>query len=373
MSDYFIGLMSGTSLDGVDAALVHFGSGHFTVVATHFQAYDPHLRTRLQQLCYAPQVAFADMGTLDAELGEIFAACCERLLASSGVGREMVRAIGSHGQTVYHHPHGSHPFSLQIGDPNRLAQLTGIATVADFRRRDIAAGGQGAPLAPGFHRAAFSTQNSHTIVANIGGIANLTILPPVGLGEVVGFDCGPGNTLMDHWTQLHLGTGWDSGGDWARGGRADANLLSRLLDDDYFRTSPPKSTGQEYFSPQWLKDKLKGCSSSPQDVQTTLCLLTATTIIEAATRWSGGMDRLLICGGGSKNAFLMDTLVRLTDCPITTTEPYGVHPDWVEAVAFAWLARQTLTGRPGNLPSVTGATAPTILGCIYPGTNHWGL
>jgi anhydro-N-acetylmuramic acid kinase len=359
--------MSGTSLDGVDAALVRFGSDDFTVVATHYQAYDPALRARLQQTCYAQQVAFTELGSLDAELGGIFAGCCQQLLASAGIGPEAVRAIGSHGQTVYHHPHGSHPFSLQIGDPNRLAQATGITTVADFRRRDIAAGGQGAPLAPAFHHAAFQAETSHRIVANIGGIANLTVLPPAGRGEVLGFDCGPGNTLLDHWAQRHLGTAWDAGGEWARGGQADVELLGRLLDDGYFRAPPPKSTGQEHFSPDWLNGKLQGCALPPRDVQATLCLLTATAIVDAAAPWSGLTGHLLVCGGGSNNAFLMETLQRLVPCPVTTTEAFGVHPDWVEAVAFAWLARQTLTGRPGNLPSVTGAGSPVVLGAVYPG------
>ncbi|NJD05489.1 MAG: anhydro-N-acetylmuramic acid kinase [Methylococcaceae bacterium] len=370
MSDYFIGLMSGTSLDGVDAALVRFESDDFTVVATHYQAYAPEMRERLQRVCYAQRVEFTDLGELDAALGELFAACCQQLLAQAGVDPAQVRALGSHGQTVYHHPRGQYPFTLQIGDPNRIAQITGIATVADFRRRDIAAGGQGAPLAPAFHQYAFGGTNHHRIVINIGGIANVTVIPPGDGGTALGFDCGPGNTLMDHWAQRHLGTPCDLAGAWARTGQVDSALLQRLLDDPYFRTPPPKSTGQEYFSPEWLSGKLQACDSPPQDIQATLCHLTASAIVAAISPWADRTDRLLVCGGGSKNACLMETLQKLSPRTIATTEACGIHPDWVEAVAFAWLARQTLAGKPGNLPSVTGACGPVVLGAVYPGSAN---
>jgi anhydro-N-acetylmuramic acid kinase len=363
--EFYIGLMSGTSLDGIDAALVRFVDDRPELIATHYHPYPSDLAEALRALCYVDMVSLRGLGEMDARLGWLFGECVARLLTDAGVAREGVTAIGSHGQTVFHHPGGEHAFSLQIGDPNRIAQTTGMVTVADFRRRDIAAGGQGAPLVPAFHRAFFQSRDEHRVVVNLGGIANLTVLPRAGTAPVFGFDSGPGNTLMDAWASEHLGTARDDGGAWARGGRVDDVLLDRLLADAYFAKAPPKSTGQEHFSRAWLGGLLAGAERAAVDVQATLCELTAVSVIESVRRHAPEAEHLLLCGGGVHNAYLRERIERLAPCPVAATDAFGLHPDWVEAVAFAWLARQTMQGLPGNLPEVTGARGPVILGGTY--------
>jgi anhydro-N-acetylmuramic acid kinase len=365
MAEYFIGLMSGTSLDGVDAAIVAFEPTGFRVVATRYEPFSADLRQRLQTVCFADSVAMESLGGLDAELGELFGACVNRLLDVSAVGREEVIAIGSHGQTVFHRPHGQYPFTLQIGDPNRIAEVSGISTVADFRRRDIACGGQGAPLVPAFHGYAFQQTDSFRVVVNIGGIANLTVLPPKGRKGLSGFDSGPGNTLMDRWALKHLGNPIDRDGRWARSGRLDTALLNRLLGDPYFQRLPPKSTGQEYFSLSWLEQALGGELRAPEDIQCTLCHLTANSIALAVHASCPGAKAVLVCGGGAHNGYLMECLAHVLPCRVTTTAEFGVDPDWVEAVAFAWLARQTVNGQAGNAPEATGAEGGRVLGGFY--------
>lgn len=362
---YFIGLMSGTSLDGIDAALVSFEGEHPRLLATHYQPYESELRLALQSLCYAESVNLKALGEMDSRLGLLFGACVLRLLDEAGVDRKEITAIGSHGQTVFHHPHGDHAFSLQIGDPNRIAHVTGIATVADFRRRDIAAAGQGAPLVPAFHQAIFQCAEEARVVVNLGGIANLTVLPKTGQGAVCGFDSGPGNTLMDGWAAEHLQAPRDENGAWARSGRTNPALLDRLLADPYFAQTPPKSTGQEYFSRAWLDRHLENLEPRPEDVQASLCELTSLSVVEAIKRHAPGTQRALLCGGGVHNGYLRERIEALAPCPVAGTDTLGLHPDWVEAMAFAWLARQTLTGLPGNLPEVTGAERPVVLGGLY--------
>jgi anhydro-N-acetylmuramic acid kinase len=391
MTEHFIGLMSGTSLDGVDAALLAFEGDRFWLLATHYEAYDEAMKEALRAVCYAETASLRALGELGARLGTLFGECANRVLEKSGVPRASVKAIGSHGQTVYHHPLGPHAFSLQIGDPARIAQATGIDVVADFRNRDIAAGGQGAPLAPAFHRAAYGEPGECRVIVNIGGIANLTILPaafpssdpsghllPKGegkkarpssansrLGRVFGFDSGPGNTLMDACIRKHRGEAYDREGAWAASGKAQEELLQELLSDPYFRRPPPKSTGQEYFSWNWLERVLAGRAIEACDLQATLCQLTATSIAQEVQRHAPDARRVLVCGGGAHNRHLLWRLADELDCPVGDTEAWGVPPDWVEAAAFAWLARQTLLGQPGNLPEVTGASGPAILGGIY--------
>lgn len=361
----YIGLMSGTSMDAVDAALLRF-EPRLQLLGHHSLPLPDALREALRRLAAerSPH-PLQCLGELDAHIGELFAECTLALLKQSGLEGNEVAAIGSHGQTLYHAPHGDTPFTLQIGDANRIAARTGITTVADFRRRDIALGGQGAPLVPAFHKALWHSEEEDRAVLNIGGIANLSLLPAAPDVPVRGFDTGPGNTLMDAWCREQRGEPYDSGGAWAAGGEVDEALLSSLLSDDYFSASAPKSTGPEYFSSDWLKDRL---SDQPvQTVQATLLELTARSIAEALQREAPATRRLIACGGGINNSALMARLASLL--PAVTVESstaHGLDPQWVEAAAFAWLARETLAGRPGNLPEVTGASAACVLGAIYP-------
>ncbi|GAB6067998.1 anhydro-N-acetylmuramic acid kinase [Methylothermus subterraneus] len=364
MGEYFIGLMSGTSLDGIDAVLAEVSAQAFALRERHYTPFPHELRQRLARYCFAATVPTQVLGQLDAELGELFGRCALALLEKAKILPRQVRAIGSHGQTLHHHPQGVYPYTLQIGDPNRIAEITGITVVADFRRRDLAAGGQGAPLVPAFHKAVFSSPEENRAVLNLGGIANLTLLPKDLRQPVTGFDTGPGNTLLDRWTDRHLGRPWDEGGQWARAGKAVPELLEALLADPYFRLPPPKSTGPEYFSLAWLEEKLQGFRIPPQNVQATLAHLTAASV--ASSLKSARPDRLLVCGGGAHNRYLLELLAAYCGCPVETTASYGLDPDWVEASAFAWLAWRTLEGLPGNLPAVTGARREVILGGIYP-------
>lgn len=358
--------MSGTSLDGIDAGLVDFSDGRIRLLAFHYQAFSADLRQQIHRISQPGQpVLLEDYGILDAQLGCLFAEAALALLDKAQIAPSAIKAIGSHGQTVYHAPAGHHGFSLQIGDPNRIAEMTGITTISDFRRRDISVGGQGAPLVPAFHRAAFAQAGLTTSVINIGGIANISILRH---DNVLGFDTGPGNTLMDYWCQLNLGQSYDANGDWASTGRVDAELLKHLLDDPYFQQLPPKSTGKEYFSPAWLEQKIDSYrNSKAEDIQATLCQLTADSIADAVLQYAANSTQILICGGGVHNRQLVAGLAKRLTMPLLSTEEFGINPDHVEAMAFAWLAKQTLHHLPGNLCSVTGAKVPVVLGGIYRG------
>lgn len=366
MSELFIGLMSGTSSDGIDAALVEFQPAP-RLCGTHFAAYPESLRAQLLDFASGRYRGdpVDELGALDTQLGEAFAAAALALIREARISASNIRAIGSHGQTVRHRPGSSHPFTLQIADPNIIAARTGIATVADFRRRDLALGGEGAPLMPAFHRAAFGDSREFRALVNIGGIANVSLLAPD--GGVSGFDTGPGNVLLDFWSRERFGKPCDENGALAAGGRMQAELLEKLLDDDYFRRPPPKSTGREHFSPAWLMAKLNDAKLSDADVLASLTELTATSIGQAIRVSAPSTARVFLCGGGAHNRHLVARLAsQLPGIPVLTTEALGLHPDWVEAAGFAWLARETLAGRPGNLPAVTGARQPTVLGAIYP-------
>lgn len=358
--------MSGTSIDGIDAGLVDFSGNQIRLVAFHYLAFPNSLRQQIHQLSQPDQpILLSHFGEIDAQLGKLFAQASLALLEKAHVNPGDVSAIGSHGQTVYHAPEGQHGFSLQIGDPNRIAELTGITTICDFRRRDIAVGGQGAPLVPAFHQAVFSDPLTPKTIVNIGGIANISIL---GTDQVSGFDTGPGNTLMDYWSQINIGHNYDAHGDWASTGQVNQQLLDHLLDDAYFNQPPPKSTGKEYFSPIWLDQKLaafRQCKA--QDIQTTLCKFSADSIAQAILKHAPNSRQVLVCGGGVHNRQLMSMLTSNMAIPVLSTAEFGIDPDHVEAVAFAWLARQTFNHLPGNLCSVTGAKSPVILGGIYPG------
>ncbi|HJS21895.1 MAG TPA: anhydro-N-acetylmuramic acid kinase [Steroidobacteraceae bacterium] len=364
----YLGLISGTSMDAIDAALVDIEGTRCTLTQTLSRPYAESLRTQLFTLIAAPQrCSLDDVGRLDTEIGEAFATTALDLLQESGVAAARVQAIGSHGQTLRHQPLGEHPFTWQVGNPHLIAERTGITTVADFRRRDVAAGGEGAPLMPAFHQAVLASPDENRAVINIGGIANLTWLPRA--GTVIGFDTGPGNCLMDAWATRHLGVAFDREGAWAANGRAHAELLEHFFTEPYFAAEPPKSTGRELFNMSWLEGHLGAFHETPrpEDVQATLCELTARSLAEAC-RNLGDLDRVLLCGGGSHNLELRRRLgAHLPRTHVETTAALGLDPDHVEATGFAWLAYRALTGLPGNLPAVTGAQRSVILGAIHPG------
>lgn len=365
----YIGLLSGTSVDGVDAALVECHDTDVRIVHTLSYTFPPELQGRLVELTTTDSCTPEAIGETDAQLGECLGQAAMALIDESGTSTETIRAIGSHGQTIRHRPNLTHPFTWQIGDANRIAEMTGITVVSDFRRRDMAAGGQGAPLAPALHQAVFRSSTEERAVLNIGGIANLTLLPADPAIAATGFDTGPGNGLLDHWHRQHRGKSYDADGQWAASGQINAALLDELLDAPYFATPPPKSTGREEFNGQWLQKRLANFPGiAENDVQATLSMLTATTVAHALTRWMPSCQRLLVCGGGVHNRQLRhDLRTTLPGVLIESTAALGIEPDWVEAAAFAWLAHRTLEGLAGNLPTVTGARHPVVLGAVYPG------
>jgi len=361
----YLGLISGTSADGIDVALARF-EPRCEVVAARTVPWDPAVRARLVALGQGADAASMDeIGHLDVRVALAFADAVLAVLAEAHVAPDEVRAIGSHGQTVRHRPGGPHPFTWQLGDGNVIAERTGIATVSDFRRRDVAAGGHGAPLLPALHAALLQTTDEDRAVLNLGGIANLTLLPK--RGDVRGFDTGPANALMDAWCERHTGHPYDAGGAYAASGRVDDALLRRLSSDPWFALPPPKSTGREQFHLAWLASRGAPLPDHAEDVQATLLELSAVTITTALVATQPSTTRLIACGGGVHNPLLLDRLrAHLPGIEVETTAAHGLDPDFVEATGFAWLARETLAGRPGNLPSVTGARGPRVLGVIHP-------
>lgn len=372
MSDsLYVGLMSGTSIDAIDSAIVRCQGDKLSVLACREHPIPAATRKRIAALSHCGPNEIEQLGTLDRELGILFAQAVVTLLDEAGVAAQNIAAIGSHGQTIRHRPRsGGHSpdqsFTLQIGDPNTIAEITGITTVADFRRRDIAAGGEGAPLAPGFHAAAFAREGSNRAIVNIGGIANASIL--AGTTLVAGFDTGPGNTLLDNWVNRHRGERYDRAGAWAAEGEVDPALLSRMMQHPYLDKTGPRSTGKEAFNLKWLTSCYPAVESmDAQSVQATLSQFTAMTIAQSLKRCELEISEVYICGGGAYNEDLMRRLHReITPIKLDTTSALGLDPDWVEAAAFAWLARQTLTGQAGNAALVTGAGGPRVLGGIYP-------
>ena len=359
---HFIGLMSGTSADGIDAVLISSDGNQDALLQTHHRPMPVSLREEILAFRESGQDELHRLATLDRHLADEYAAAVEVLLSSASLNSDAITAIGSHGQTLRHHPQGDAPYTWQIGDPNRLAELTGITVVADFRRRDIAAGGQGAPLVPAFHQAQLVRQGVASGIANIGGIANVTLVSAE--GQVQGWDTGPGNTLMDSWVAQHQHTPFDQDGAWASTGTVIEPLLRGLMTDPYFSQPPPKSTGPEYFHLGWLDTHLSG-DEAPADVQRTLAELTVESL--ARVLESHSLDVVRVCGGGARNTLVLSRLAaRLGTLDVTTTDAVGVDPEWVEAWAFAWLAKQTLAGLPGNVPAVTGALGARVLGGIYP-------
>lgn len=362
-SSLYIGLMSGTSLDGIDVALVDFENGAELVAHGHRRLPETLTDILLALSQSNAPVSLEQVGRLETLLGEAFAEAVTDFCAEHRLAPASIRAIGSHGQTLRHDPIGEIPYTLQFGDANIIAERTGITTVADFRRRDVAAGGQGAPLVPAFHAALFGSSERDRAVVNIGGIANITLLPAG--GGITGFDCGPGNGLMDAWCRRHWNIAFDAQGQKAALGQPDDELLERLLLDPWLQLPPPKSTGRDYFQLDWLDYHLQGLHLAPESVLCTLNRFTARTIADAIRLSGSAWESVFVCGGGVHNALLMRSLQALMPCPVRSTAVLGVDPDYVEAMAFAWLAKQCLEGRCGNVVDVTGAAGPRILGAVY--------
>ncbi len=366
--------MSGTSLDGIDAALVDFSNSSCRLVHATSRELPAQLRAELLALTQPGDNEIERLGRTDITFARLQADLVRQLLTAADIPHSAVAAIGSHGQTIRHRPCQDPAFTIQLGDPNCLAELSGIDVVADFRRRDIAAGGQGAPLVPAFHAQCFRSTSIDRAILNLGGVANITLLPKAPTDVVSGFDTGPANVLMDAWSQRHLNQPFDRNGSWAERGRIVPELLQRLLSEGYFIEPAPKSTGRELFHIGWVDHHLDQLETipEPQDVQATLLELTATSVAAELRRHPLPIKELYLCGGGAHNLALVKRLSHhLPQLRIASTERLGLHPDWVEAIAFAWLAKRFVDRQPGNLPAVTGASGPRILGTLSPaGLNH---
>lgn len=365
----YIGVMSGTSVDGIDIALLEINTNQCPrVVAAVSKDFNPTVTALINDVITSQSVDLIRLGDLHMALGEAYALAVNAFLAEQQLEPTAINALGCHGQTLFHAPLAKRPFSFQLGDPNTIAEITGITTIADFRQRDLVCGGQGAPMVPPFHQALFHSDEQNRVIANIGGMSNITILPADQQSPVLGFDTGPGNILMDKWIQQHLGVAYDNAGQWAATGVVDESLLACLLDDAYFRLAIPKSTGREYFHANWLVEKLRhfGQPVSPNDVQKTLVQLTCQTISEAIQCYAPDTNAVYVCGGGAHNSQIMQSLTNLlSPVWVADTGELGLNADYVEASAFAWLAYRTFNQLPGNFPSVTGASHPTILGGVY--------
>jgi anhydro-N-acetylmuramic acid kinase len=365
--ELFIGLMSGTSLDGIDVALVAFNQASTPdqaprVLHTHFLAYPQLLRQQILALQHPTHNELENSALMANTLAKLYADAVNQLLAINQIDADKITAIGCHGQTIRHRP--EQQFTLQIGNAALLAELTNITVVADFRSRDIAAGGQGAPLVPAFHQAAFASEQENRALINIGGIANITYLAKT--GAVLGFDSGPGNMLLDAWIMQHKNLAFDADAAWSSTGQVIEPLLNAMLAEPYFKLSPPKSTGRDLFNDTWLAQKLAGKNYQAQDVARTLVELSAQTIHNALLAECGIVDSIYLCGGGARNSLLKNCLQSmLPQTKVETTATLGIGVDWLEAIAFAWLAKQCLEKKPANLPQVTGAKGTRILGAIY--------
>ena len=358
MSRVYIGLMSGTSADAIDGVAAEIDEHQARIIATVSIPLSDNLRQRIQAVSTGTHDRLDDVAILDIDMANAFADCAEILMAELKIPPI---AIGCHGQTVRHRP--EQHFTVQLGQGAVIAARTGIATVSDFRSADVALGGEGAPLVPAFHRAMFRSDIEDRAIVNIGGIANVTLLAKN--GSVHGFDTGPGNTLLDHWYRQHNEGILDDRGQWSRIGRIDVGLLKRCCADPYFSLPAPKSTGPEYFNVGWLTPLLGG-HESPSDIQATLRALTSRTISGAVSQHLPGTEQIYLCGGGVKNDALIEELrMDFDGLTVDSTAAVGMDPQWVEACAFAWLAHQRLTQQPGNIPAVTGAARPAVLGALY--------
>lgn len=364
--ELYIGVMSGTSLDGIDTALVEIEDNQLRLLASQDYPIPDELKQRVLNICIGQQTNLIEVGEIDHQLGKLYAKAINSLLNASGYTASQITAIGNHGQTVFHQPNSPQPFTMQLGDANIIAAQTGIDTVADFRRKDMALGGQGAPLVPAFHQSIFEPSDSSVIVLNIGGIANISVLRAN--QPVLGYDTGPGNMLMDAWCQKHTGEAYDKNGQLASQGVVNQALLRDLLNEPYLKLNAPKSTGRELFNLSWLEAHLQHHSLSVENIQRTLCELTAVTITDEVCKYlSGRTPELLVCGGGALNPLLMERIRHhLPDWSVMSTSDKGVDSDNMEAMAFAWLAYRRIHNLPSNLPEVTGASRPASLGVIYP-------
>lgn len=366
MNSVYLGLISGTSADGVDACAVSFDEHHQPQQHGALTlAYDPELRQTIFTV-QERNMSLHELGQLDTRIGEYFASAAIQLMRTLSIDSASIVAIGSHGQTLHHRPDCSYPYSLQLGNPSLISERTQTTTVAHFRQKDIAAGGQGAPLVPAFHHAWLGHLHN-TALLNLGGIANLSLWDQASPPTLEGFDSGPANSLIDAWCSRHLQQAYDNDGQWARRGQIDTALLARLLKHEYFHQRPPKSTHIDQFSIQWLDEVLASAARvNPQDVAATLVELTAVSVQQALQQSSVTVERVIACGGGCRNSLMMERIARrLGEVKLEVCDSYGISADWVEAVAFAWLARQTLGKRIGNVPSVTGARHGCILGGIF--------
>ena len=373
MPEYFVGLISGTSMDGIDAVVADFQTSPPRMLARHTAPFDAALRTELDAIRRNPnRFPARRLARLDAGLGDAFAAAALEVIEMAGLALDEICAIGSHGQTVLHDPDHNPPTTLQIGDPHRIAARTGVLTVADFRRADLAAGGQGAPLAPLLHQALLASADENRAVVNLGGIANVTILPAV--GGVSGFDTGPANCLLDYWYRTHHPGPFDGGGAWAASGQADRHWLATLLADEYFARPAPKSTGIEYFSPGWLNERLPAWAHErPADVQATLLEMAVGSIVAAVNALPVDQRpaRLIACGGGVHNRTLMRCLAdRLHSARLSSSADHGLDPDHLEAALFAWLARERLASRPVHTGPITGARRAIQAGVLFGPAAH---
>ena len=361
---YYIGLMSGTSMDAVDAALVEFDK---KATLKLYKEYPLEISIKNQIRQINEKSKLIDVAILDNKLGYIFANAVNDLIKKTNINSSQIAAIGSHGQTVLHVPAITEKTSIQISDPNIISAQTGITTIADFRRMDMAYGGQGAPLASAFHEYQFKNNKESIVILNIGGISNITLLPR-DKNEITGFDTGPGNVLLDDWIRENKNVEYDKDGLWASSGKSDSKLLKLLLKDNYFSFPIPKSTGREYFNLEWLKNNLDKLNKElpAETIQATLLNLTAVTICDAIMQYAKGFTKVLVCGGGANNLLLMEKIQKLLPSQkVTTTSDFGLPPDCIEAVAFAWLAKKRLENKPTNISAVTGANKNAILGGIY--------
>ncbi|MGO4329613.1 anhydro-N-acetylmuramic acid kinase [Cupriavidus sp. 2TAF22] len=374
-TDRFIGIMSGTSMDGADGVLVDFSGPRPAVLAAAHQPFPAALREAFAGLQQPGDDEIHREALAANGLARVYAGCVAALLRESGLAAAAIAAVGAHGQTVRHRPgqYDGTGYTRQSQQPALLAELCGIDVVADFRSRDVAAGGQGAPLVPALHQALFGDAGETRVACNIGGISNISVLPAAGAGKdsapVTGFDCGPGNVLLDYWIERHHGRAFDADGAWGASGRINDTLLARLLAEPYFGVAPPKSTGRDLFHPAWLEQHLAGPGTAlpPADVQATLAALTAEAIARDVRAHARGAARLIVCGGGARNGFVMRLLAQaLPGVTVQSSDDFGVPVSQVEGIAFAWLARQMLLRSPGNVPTVTGAAGPRVLGALYP-------
>ncbi len=366
MDGYYIGLMTGSSVDAIDSALVRFDANLPRLIHSRSTPYPDALRAQVIKLAHGESFPAATVCALDAQIGALLARAAKDLVVAAGIAGEKIRAIGSHGQTVCHLPERSPAGTMQLGDAAQIVELTGITTVADFRHRDLAAGGQGAPFAPAFHAACLRSADENRCVLNLGGIANITVLPADQSSPITGFDTGPANALLDLWIEKHRGDRFDNAGQWAASGDVEEELLEQWLADTYFARPPPKSTGRDYFNERWLSQPPTD-GYRARDVQATLTELTAVSAATALLATAPETKTSLVCGGGVKNDYLMSRLrVHLQNVNVRSTESVGLDPQWMESIMVAWLAACAINRLPANLPSVTGASAARICGAIYP-------